>query len=124
MLQAHPVGQPQQGKDRADEVTKFSGSVIGRGIVVNVIVNVALVNVGTDEKPILALCLAHGRFRFAQVGGHLPQRLQVQTLVKTVFHGLQGRPLGFLLVGLDVGGGHMTTPLYENSVARILNRQQ
>ncbi len=41
---------------------EFPGTVLGGGVVINVVVNVALVNVGADEKLILALCPAHGRF--------------------------------------------------------------
>ena len=41
---------------------EFPGTVLGGGVVINVIVNVALVNVGADEELILALCPAHGRF--------------------------------------------------------------
>lgn len=126
-----------------------------RGIVVNVIVNVAFVNMGADEKLILSLCPAHRRFiaylvgllrghfplgkgladlvaqrpllrrparfrlilalyqhklgvgcfRVAEVGGHRPQLLRVQAVVKAVFQTLDGRPLGGLFVWLDVGCG-------------------
>ena len=41
---------------------EFPGTVLGGGVVINVIVNVALVNVGADEELILALCPAHGCF--------------------------------------------------------------
>ena len=41
---------------------ELPGTVLGGGVVVNVIVNVALVNVGTDKELILALCPAHGCF--------------------------------------------------------------
>ena len=153
MFQAYPVRQPPQGKAGADEVAEFPGAVIGRGIVVNVIVNVAFVGMGADKKLILALCPAHrrfiadpvgllrgdfplgksltdlvaqrpllrrparfrlilalyqhkfsvGGFRVAEVGGHRPQLLRVQAVVKAVFQTLNGRPLGGLFMGLDVG---------------------
>jgi len=155
VFQAYPVRQPPQGKAGADEVAEFPGAVIGRGIVVNVIVNMAFVGMGTDKKLILALCPAHrrfiadpvgllwgdfppgkglaelvaqrpllrrparfrlilalyqhkfsvGGFRVAEVGGHRPQLLRVQAVVKAVFQTLNGRPLGGLFVGLDVGCG-------------------
>lgn len=54
VFQAYPVRQTPQGKAGADEVAEFPGAVIGRGIVVNVIVNVALVGMGADKKLILA----------------------------------------------------------------------
>ena len=62
MLDAHPVREPPHRKAGADEVMKLPGAVLGRGVVINVIVNVALVDVGTNEKLVLALCPAHGRF--------------------------------------------------------------
>ena len=62
MLDAYPVREPPHRKAGADEVVKLPGAVLGRGVVVNVIVNVALVNVGTNEKLVLALCPAHDRF--------------------------------------------------------------
>ena len=68
MFQAYPVRQPPQGKAGADEVAEFPGAVIGRGIVVNVIVNVAFVGMGADKKLILALCPAHRRFIADPVG--------------------------------------------------------
>ena len=42
VLQAYPVRQPPQGEAGADEVAELPGAVIGRGIVVDVIVNVPL----------------------------------------------------------------------------------
>ena len=62
MLNAHPVREPPHRKAGADEVVKLPGAVKGRGVVINVIVNVALVDVGTNEKLVLSLCPAHGRF--------------------------------------------------------------
>ena len=62
MLNAHPVREPPHRKAGADEVMEFSGTVLGGGVVINVIVNVALVDVGTNEKLVLALCPAHGCF--------------------------------------------------------------
>ena len=45
MLNAHPVREPPHRKAGADEVMKLPGTVKGRGVVINVIVNVALVDV-------------------------------------------------------------------------------
>ena len=62
VLNAHPVREPPQSKGRADEVMKLSGAVKGRGIEINVVMQMALVNVGADKKLIFALCPAHSRF--------------------------------------------------------------
>ena len=61
MLNAHPVREPPQSKRRADEVMKLPGAVKGRGIEINMVMQMALVYVGTDEKLIFSLCPAHGR---------------------------------------------------------------
>ena len=84
MLQTYPVGQPPQGERGADEVAELPGAVIGGGIVVNVIVNVLLVYMGTDEELILALCPAHRRFIADAVGllrRHLAVRERLPDLV-------------------------------------------
>ena len=62
MLNTYPVREPPQSKGRADEIMKLPGAVKGRGIVINVIMNVPFVDVGTDEKLVLTLCPAHGCF--------------------------------------------------------------
>ena len=61
MLNTYPVREPPQSKGRADEVVKLSGAVKGRGIEINMVMQMALVNVGTDEKLVLSLRPAHGR---------------------------------------------------------------
>lgn len=68
VFQAYPVRQPPQGEAGADKVAEFPGAVIGRGIVVNVIVNVAFVGMCADKKLILALCPAHRCFIADPVG--------------------------------------------------------
>ena len=77
MLQTYPVRQPPQGERGADEVAKLPGAVIGGGIVVNVIMNVLFVYMGTDEELILALCPAHRRF-IADAVGLLRRHLAVR----------------------------------------------
>ena len=62
VLNAHPVRQPPQGKGRADEIMEFPGAVKGRGVVINVIVNVALVGMCADKKLVFAFRPAHRRF--------------------------------------------------------------
>ena len=44
------------------------GTVIGRGIVVNMVVDMALVNVGTDKELILTLRPSHSSFIADPVG--------------------------------------------------------
>ena len=63
MLQTYPVRQPPQGERGADEVAKLPGAVIGGGIVVNVIMNVLFVYMGTDEELILKIGRASCRER-------------------------------------------------------------
>lgn len=58
VLNAHPVREPPHRKAVAGEVMEFPGTVLGGGVVINVIVNVPFVNVGTDKELILALCPA------------------------------------------------------------------
>jgi hypothetical protein len=62
MLNAHPVRKPPQSKGRADKVMKLPGAVLGRGIEINMVMQMPLVNMGTDEKLVLTLCPAHGFF--------------------------------------------------------------
>ena len=54
MLNAHPIRKPPQSKGRADEVMKLPGAVKGRGIEINMVMRMFLVNMGTDEKLVLA----------------------------------------------------------------------
>ena len=68
VLQTYPVRQPPQGERGADEVAELPGADIGGGIVVNVIMNMLFVYMGTDEELILPLCPAHRRFIADAVG--------------------------------------------------------
>ena len=63
MLQTYPVRQPPEGKAGAEEIMEFPGAVKGRGIEIDVIVNVALVGMGADEKLVFAFRPAHRRFK-------------------------------------------------------------
>ena len=62
IFKANAVREPPYRTARADEVTEFSGAVQRGRVVINVIVNVRLVRVGSNEKGVLALCPAHRRF--------------------------------------------------------------
>lgn len=80
IFQTYPVGEPPKRKAGADEIMVLPGAVIGRGIVIDVVVDMALVDVGTDKELILALRPAHSGFVANPVGllrGYLsgPERL-------------------------------------------------
>ena len=84
VLQTYPVRQPPQGERGADEVAELPGADIGGGIVVNVIMNMLFVYMGTDEELILALCPTHRRFIADAVGllrRHLTVRERLPDLV-------------------------------------------
>ena len=68
IFQTYPVREPPQRKAGADEIMVLPGAVIGRGIVVNMIVDMTLVDMGTDEELILTLCPAHSGFVANPVG--------------------------------------------------------
>ena len=55
MFDAHAVREPPQGKGRTNEIMKFPGAVKGRRIEINVIVDMGLVGMRTDEELILSL---------------------------------------------------------------------
>ena len=99
VLQTYPVRQPPQGERGADEVAKLPGAVIGGGIVVNVIMNVLFVYMGTDEELILPLCPAHRRFIADAVGllrRHLAVRERLPDLVAQ--RPVSGPAVGFALI--------------------------
>ena len=50
MLNAHPVREPPQGKAGADKIMEFPRAVKGRCIKINVIVDMGLVGMRTDEE--------------------------------------------------------------------------
>ena len=60
---AYPVRQPPEGKAGAKEIVEFPGAVKGRGVEIDVIVNMIFVGMGADQKLIFALRPAHRRFR-------------------------------------------------------------
>ena len=68
IFQAYPVREPPERKAGADKIVILSGAIVGRGIVINVVVNMALVNVGTDEELVFALRPAHSGFIADPVG--------------------------------------------------------
>lgn len=68
IFQTYPVRQPPQRKAGADEIMVLPGAVIGRGIVIDVIVDMALVDMGTDEELVFALRPAHSGFIADPVG--------------------------------------------------------
>ena len=50
VLNAHPVREPPHRKAGADEVMEFPGTVLGGGVVINVIVNVPFVSMWVQTK--------------------------------------------------------------------------
>ena len=63
VFQAYPVRQPPEGKAGAEEIMEFPGAVKGRGVEIDVVVDVALVGMGTDKKLVFAFRPAHRRFK-------------------------------------------------------------
>lgn len=68
IFQTYPVREPPERKAGADEIVVLPRAVIGRGIVVNVVVDMALVDMGTDKELVLALRPAHSGFIADTVG--------------------------------------------------------
>ena len=68
IFQTYPVREPPERKAGADEIMVLLGAIIGRGIVIDVIVDMIFVNVGTDKELIFALRPAHSRFIADPVG--------------------------------------------------------
>ena len=68
IFQTYPVREPPERKAGADEIMVLPGAIIGRGIVIDVIVDMIFVNVGTDKELILALRPAHSSFIADPVG--------------------------------------------------------
>lgn len=62
IFKANAVREPPHRPGRADEVPELAGTIQRSGIVVDVIMNVLAVCMGGNEKGILALRPAHGRF--------------------------------------------------------------
>ena len=59
VFQAYPVRQPPQCKAGADEVVVLPGAIVSRGIVIDMVVDMALINVSTDKELVFALRPTH-----------------------------------------------------------------
>ena len=68
IFQTYPVREPPQRKAGADEIMVLPGAVTCRRIVIDVVVYMAFVYMGTDKELILALCPAHSGFIADPVG--------------------------------------------------------
>ena len=68
IFQTYPVREPPERKAGADEIMVLPGAIVGRGIVIDMVVNMALVNVGTHKELILALRPAHSSFIADPIG--------------------------------------------------------
>ncbi|EQE41368.1 relaxase/Mobilization nuclease domain protein [Clostridioides difficile CD40] len=62
IFQTYPVREPPHRPGRSDEVPELMSAIQRSGVVVDVIMNVLAVCMGGNEKGILALRPAHGRF--------------------------------------------------------------
>ena len=110
MLQTYPVRQPPEGKAGAEEIMEFPGAVKGRGIEIDVVVNVALVGMGADEKLVLAFRPAHRRFKaqlICLLRRHLAGRERLPYLEEQspALHGPGGGRLVFAFHQQKLGGG-------------------
>lgn len=54
IFQTYPVREPPECKAGADKIMELPGAVIGRGIVIDVVVDMAFVDMGTDKELILS----------------------------------------------------------------------
>ena len=68
IFQTNPVREPPHSAGRANEIPELPGMIQRGGIVVNVVMDVLAVCVGSNEKGILALRPAHRRFIADAVG--------------------------------------------------------
>ena len=68
IFQTHPIREPPHSAGRADEIPELPGVIQRSGIVVNMVMDVLAVCVGSNEKGILALRPAHRRFIANTVG--------------------------------------------------------
>ena len=89
---------------------EFPGAVKGRGIEIDVVVNVALVGMGADEKLVFAFRPAHRRFKAQLVcllRRHLAGRERLPYLEeqRPAFHGPGGGRLVFAFHQQKLGGG-------------------
>ena len=110
MLQTYPVRQPPEGKAGAEEIMEFPGAVKGRGIEIDVVVNVALVGMGADEKLVFAFRPAHRRFKaqlICLLRRHLAGRERLPYLEeqRPALHGPGGGRLVFAFHQQKLGGG-------------------
>ena len=62
MLDAHTVREPPERPPGTEKISIFPGAIQGSGIVIDVVVDVLTVCVGGNEKGVVALRPAHGRF--------------------------------------------------------------
>lgn len=68
IFKTYPVGDPPECKAGTDEIMVLPGAVIGRGVIINVVVDMALINVGTDKELVRTLRPAHSGFVANPVG--------------------------------------------------------
>jgi hypothetical protein len=68
VFKANPVRKPPNGPRRTDKIPKLPCAIKGRGVVINMIVDVMPVNVRGNEKGVFAFRPAHCRFIAYPIG--------------------------------------------------------
>lgn len=68
IFQTYPVREPPQRKAGADEIMVLPGAIVSCGIVIDMVVYMILVNVGTYKELILTLRPAHSSFIADPIG--------------------------------------------------------
>ena len=68
IFQTYPVREPPQRKAGADEIMVLPGAIVSCGLVIDMVVYMILVNVGTNKELILTLRPAHSSFIANPVG--------------------------------------------------------
>ena len=68
MLNTDQIAQPANGEGASPEIAEFAGTIKAGGVPVNVIVNVVLIDVRTDDERVIALQKAFGKFIADPIG--------------------------------------------------------
>ena len=68
IFQTYPVREPPERKAGADEIMVLPGAIVSCGIVIDMVVYMILVNVGTNKELILTLRPAHSSFIADPIG--------------------------------------------------------
>ena len=127
IFKANAVREPSHRTARADEVPEFPGAVQRGRVVINVIMDVCLVRVSSNEKGILALCPAHRRFIADAVGLLRCDLAGLERLADLIAKHIRVPPLlpacGGFVLGLaqkELGiGGHVVAAVGRDQLAAL-----